>query len=118
MPIQDNNGKVIVSLLVGATAGIVTGLLLAPETGEDTRKSLAEEADKLLKSPLATRIKEALAKFAPPTGAAIVHPDQQAAETLLQAPTPEPGDLSTPAGAGNGRSVAGNEESEFAEYRS
>jgi gas vesicle protein len=35
-----DNGKVIVSLLAGATAGIVAGLLLAPETGDDLRKSL------------------------------------------------------------------------------
>ena len=31
---KDEKGKVILSLLAGATAGIVAGLLLAPETGE------------------------------------------------------------------------------------
>ena len=115
MPIKDNNGKVIVSLLAGATAGIVAGLLLAPETGEDTRKGLAEEADKLLKSPLAAKLKDALARLTGPTGPGAdssAHTDQQSAEQRLQQPSaaPEPGDLATPAGAGNGRSLAGNEE--------
>lgn len=119
MPIKDNNGKVIVSLLAGATAGIITGLLLAPETGEDTRKSLAEEADKLLKSPLAGKLKEALARFSGGAPAAPAHPDQQSAEAQLSQPqAPEPGDLATPAGAGNGRSIGGDEESEFADRRS
>jgi gas vesicle protein len=41
---QDTKGKVIFSLLVGATAGIVAGLLLAPETGEEARASLKKSA--------------------------------------------------------------------------
>jgi len=123
MPIKDNNGKVIVSLLAGATAGIITGLLLAPETGEDARKGLAEEADKLLKSPLAAKLKDALARLTGPTGASpdsSAHTDQQSAEQRLQQPSdaPEPGDLATPAGAGNGRSIGGDEESEAADHRS
>ena len=44
---KDDKGKVIFSLLAGATAGIVTGLLLAPETGDDTRASLRRSARKL-----------------------------------------------------------------------
>lgn len=44
---KDNNGKIILSLLVGATAGAVAGLLLAPETGEGTRASLKQSANKL-----------------------------------------------------------------------
>ena len=123
MPIKDNNGKVIVSLLAGATAGIVAGLLLAPETGEETRKGLAEEADKLLKSPLATKVKDALARLTGPTGPSTdtpAHADQQSAEQRLQQPsaTPEPGDLTAPAGAGNGRSLAGDREDDAAEGRS
>ncbi|MCB2408406.1 YtxH domain-containing protein [Hymenobacter lucidus] len=43
---KDNNGKVILSLLVGATAGVVAGLLLAPETGEETRTGLKKSASK------------------------------------------------------------------------
>ncbi|WBA42039.1 YtxH domain-containing protein [Hymenobacter canadensis] len=43
---QDTKGKVIFSLLAGATAGIVTGLLLAPETGDETRSGLKKSASK------------------------------------------------------------------------
>ncbi|HEX8427251.1 YtxH domain-containing protein [Hymenobacter sp.] len=43
---QDTKGKVILSLLAGATAGIVTGLLLAPETGDETRAGLKKSATK------------------------------------------------------------------------
>ena len=109
MPIKDDKSKVIVSLLAGATAGIITGLLLAPETGEDTRKGLAEDADKLLKSPLIAKIKDSLARFSGmATEAAPAHPGQQQAEELLQRPSAaEPGDLATPPGAGDGHSIAG-----------
>ena len=44
---KDNSGKIILSLLIGITAGAVAGLLLAPETGEDTRTSLKDSASKL-----------------------------------------------------------------------
>ena len=40
----NSNGKVILSLLAGATAGAVAGLLLAPETGATTRSSLKQAA--------------------------------------------------------------------------
>ena len=48
-----DTGKVIVSLLAGATAGNVTGLLLAPENGDDLRKSL-RESDSSPKMPSAS----------------------------------------------------------------
>ena len=44
---KDNAGKIILSLLVGATAGAVAGLLLAPETGGETRANLKKSAAKL-----------------------------------------------------------------------
>jgi gas vesicle protein len=43
---KDDKGKVIFLLLAGATAGIVTGLLLAPETGESARANLRRSASK------------------------------------------------------------------------
>ena len=43
---DDSKGKVIFSLLAGATAGIVAGLLFAPETGDDTRSNLRRSASK------------------------------------------------------------------------
>lgn len=45
-PMQDNKGKVILSVLAGATAGIVAGLLLAPETGEEARAGIRRSAGK------------------------------------------------------------------------
>lgn len=44
---EDTKGKVILSLLAGATAGIVAGLLLAPETGDEARASLKKSASRL-----------------------------------------------------------------------
>lgn len=44
---KDTTGKIIFSLLAGATAGIVAGLLLAPETGDETRSGLKKSAAKL-----------------------------------------------------------------------
>ncbi|QIL77303.1 MULTISPECIES: YtxH domain-containing protein [Hymenobacter] len=43
---KDQNGKIILSLLAGASAGIIAGLLLAPETGEETRTTLKKSASK------------------------------------------------------------------------
>ena len=44
---EDTKGKVILSLLAGATAGVVAGLLLAPETGDEARADLKRAAGKL-----------------------------------------------------------------------
>ena len=85
---KDDKGKVIFSLIAGATAGIVAGLLLAPETGDDTRsnlrKSVAKWADDLSKLG-----QDALAKAqgqAPghTTPDAAASEDKQAADRLLQ----------------------------------
>ncbi|MGV3540909.1 MAG: YtxH domain-containing protein [Rufibacter sp.] len=42
-----DNGKVILALLAGASAGVVAGLLMAPETGETTRGNLKNSASRL-----------------------------------------------------------------------
>lgn len=44
---KDNSGKVLLALLAGASAGIVAGLLLAPEAGSETRSSLGKSLGKL-----------------------------------------------------------------------
>ncbi|MET4106840.1 YtxH domain-containing protein [Hymenobacter sp. UYP22] len=44
---EDTKGKVILSLLAGAAAGVVAGLLLAPETGDDARAGLKKSASRL-----------------------------------------------------------------------
>ena len=83
---KDDKGKVIFSLIAGATAGIVAGLLLAPETGDDTRSSLRKSAAKWAGdlSKLAT---DALAKAqgqTTPGPDAVASEDKQAADQLLQ----------------------------------
>lgn len=45
---MDNSGKVISALLVGAAAGALVGLLLAPESGDKTRRKLNKTAKDLL----------------------------------------------------------------------
>jgi gas vesicle protein len=85
---KDDKGKVIFSLIAGATAGIVAGLLLAPENGDDTRSNLRKSAAKWAGdlSKLAT---DTLAKV---QGQAVGHTnpdaavseDKQAADRLLQ----------------------------------
>ncbi len=42
---MDDYGKVVAALLLGAFAGAITGLLLAPESGVKTRKKLGKTAD-------------------------------------------------------------------------
>lgn len=39
-----NNGSVLVALVVGVVAGAAIALLLAPASGEETRRKLAEKA--------------------------------------------------------------------------
>ncbi len=39
--------KVLSGVLLGAAAGFVIGLLIAPEEGKKTRKKILDEADKL-----------------------------------------------------------------------
>ncbi|MEX2380105.1 MAG: YtxH domain-containing protein [Vicingaceae bacterium] len=45
--IMDNTGKVLFAALVGAAAGAVAGVLLAPASGEETRKKLKEEGERI-----------------------------------------------------------------------
>ena len=47
---MNNTTKVILGVAVGALAGAVTGLLLAPDDGAKTRKKLTKETDKLRNS--------------------------------------------------------------------
>jgi len=109
-----DNGKVIVSLLAGATAGIVAGLLLAPETGDDLRKSLREAAGKWGGS-LGKLAQDALSKLQNQPGHtnadAAVSEDRNAADALfdsMSTKSAEPGDLTTSA-TGNGRSIGGDD---------
>jgi len=44
---MDNTGKVLFAALVGAAAGAVAGVLLAPNSGEETRRKLREEGERI-----------------------------------------------------------------------
>lgn len=46
---RDNSGKVILALLAGASAGVIAGLMMAPDTGEATRTSVKKWASKMSK---------------------------------------------------------------------
>ncbi|NVO85074.1 YtxH domain-containing protein [Hymenobacter terrestris] len=76
---QDTKGKVILSLLAGATAGIVAGLLLAPETGDEARADIKESAGKLNKD-LAKLLREGKARLDSLTGNAPANSEQQSAD--------------------------------------
>ncbi|ALW87042.1 hypothetical protein AUC43_19380 [Hymenobacter sedentarius] len=85
---KDDKGKVILSLLAGATAGIVAGLLLAPETGDDARSNLRRSASKWGEG-LSKLVKGTLAKAQGDEPGhtnpdAAVSEDKVAADRLLQ----------------------------------
>ena len=85
---RDDKGKVIFSLIAGATAGIVAGLLLAPETGDDTRSNLRKSVAKWA-GDLSKLAQDALAKAQGQASAGPINPaaaseDKQAADRLLQ----------------------------------
>ena len=85
---KDDKGKVIFSLIAGATAGIVAGLLLAPETGDDTRSNLRKSASKW-SDDLGKLVKDTLAKVQATEAGhtnpdAAVSEDKQAADRLLE----------------------------------
>src|SRR5690606_8237468 len=44
---MDNTGKVLFAALVGAAAGAIAGVLLAPASGEETRRKLREEGERI-----------------------------------------------------------------------
>ncbi|RAU82257.1 YtxH domain-containing protein [Pontibacter arcticus] len=46
---KDNSGKVLLAMLAGASAGVIAGLLMAPDSGEATRTSVKKWAGKLSK---------------------------------------------------------------------
>lgn len=85
---SNSNGKVILSLLAGATAGVVAGLLLAPETGEATRSSFKKAATdfgddlgKFFQDTLA-KVRGGASNTGPNTDAAVSE-DRAAADSLF-----------------------------------
>ncbi len=52
---MSSDQKVIVGFLLGAAAGAMAGILLAPSSGEETRKKIADKATDI-KDELSTQI--------------------------------------------------------------
>ncbi|RSK36115.1 YtxH domain-containing protein [Hymenobacter metallilatus] len=96
---QDTKGKVILSLLAGATAGIVAGLLLAPETGEEARTNLKKSASRV-GDDLSKLLKEGknrldALKGQAPADSEQHHADRSAANALLDS-LDQPGSAAYP----------------------
>ena len=47
---MSNSQKVISAVLAGAAAGLITGILLAPDKGSETRRKIADTSRKTLDS--------------------------------------------------------------------
>ncbi len=45
---MSNGGNVLVGVLAGAAIGVVTGILIAPASGKQTRENLSKQSDELL----------------------------------------------------------------------
>jgi gas vesicle protein len=43
---MSNTGKILTALVAGAAIGIVTGVLIAPDKGSETRKKMKEKGKK------------------------------------------------------------------------
>ncbi|MFO8054940.1 MAG: YtxH domain-containing protein [Bacteroidales bacterium] len=52
---MSNSGKVLIGVLAGAAAGVITGVLIAPSSGKETRDTIQSKTDELL-----TNVKEVL----------------------------------------------------------
>mgnify|MGYP006295008639 CR=1 FL=1 len=51
------NGKILLGILGGAAAGVITGILVAPASGKETRENISSKTDELL-----TNLKDFLSK--------------------------------------------------------
>lgn len=116
---KDQNGKIILSLLAGASAGIIAGLLLAPETGEETRTTLKKSASKF-SDDVTKLFQDSLAKVNDLKGSAIqsgqdlanrVNADDilNSLKSVVGSRADESGDLASAPGAGRrgGKDSAG-----------
>ena len=59
---MSSDQKVIVGFLLGAAAGAMAGVLLAPNSGEETRKKIADRATDI-KDELSTQINTSFGKL-------------------------------------------------------
>lgn len=70
--IKGQSGRVLLAGLAGITAGIITGLLMAPEAGKNTRQNFSKSA-----LDLNQNLQKALKKINNPTsGIGTMHKDK------------------------------------------
>lgn len=58
-----NSTKILAAAAIGVVAGGVLGLLFAPDKGDETRKKIAKQSDKMLKTIKAGFGKEKMARM-------------------------------------------------------
>lgn len=58
-----NSGKILLGVLIGAAAGVLAGILIAPEKGSETREKLAEMGEEYLET-VKDKFDEMLENFA------------------------------------------------------
>ncbi len=68
--INSNAGKILLGFILGAAAGAVAGILLAPEKGEVTRQNIADASTRF-KSDVNSQIQKGLDKFSNLKGQAL-----------------------------------------------
>jgi gas vesicle protein len=61
--IMKNSTKILAAAAMGVIAGSVVGLLFAPDKGDETRKKIAKQSDKMLKQIKDGFGKERIAKL-------------------------------------------------------
>jgi gas vesicle protein len=54
---KNDTYKILAGFLIGAMGGLLTGLMIAPESGKNTRKKILEEAESL-RDDLLTKAEE------------------------------------------------------------
>lgn len=59
---MDKNQKVVLGFILGVAAGAIAGILLAPESGEETRRKISDKA-KNYKDDLSGQINSAINKL-------------------------------------------------------
>ena len=72
-----SSGKIITGVLLGAAAGAVLGILLAPDKGSNTRKKLLKQGDSFKES-----LKEKLDEFVDEVADQFENAKEQASEAI------------------------------------
>lgn len=106
---KDNSGKILLALLAGASAGVIAGLLMAPDTGEATRDTLRKSASKMGKD-LESRLQPILDKLSDLNAGAILNSitgNDQGGNNNTGGGTTGAGTTRTAGTAGTGTGTAG-----------